>query len=750
MTICRSRQEGQEVAAARAFVTCMARVYMLEAEWFQTEIPRQGDMHTDVTAQDRPIEHMEADMLGRAPFVENVVRALIVEERDKKGHVTSFRSTGMVIGLTGQWGSGKSSILNMVAATLITKVPRVAVATFNPWLVKGRDELLATFFDELRDALGRSLKERGRDVLTAFDKYRTAVTTGARVIGHLADAFGAGGVGHALSREVQQIAKKVKAPKKLAPTAERRNLESKLKAKKIAVVVLIDELDRVEDEDVRAVAQLVKAVGDIKGISYLVAYDSDRVTDALGRGTEAKERRRTGEAYLEKIIQHPIPLRPLLREDVDKLLRLALRQHGLPEFSGLTEDEGSILECVSDEITTPREIKRLAGSYAAIDRMVGREINSVDILGYCWLLTKAPSLRDRFAQIPEKLVDDPSVAESMERVRIHRSDNPASVESVLGLVGAKHERLIRHLFPRFGASRTTKYTGDRISHRRNLIRLLYLGNPPGMPSRTDVELLWHNSDIAALTSEFRVLIANNRLPAIIDRLGDLLPKLPPKGDLTFWPALSHALLRESDWIAEVEPNGALARDAVAYLDQFGRYGHIEADRTRKVIAALQGCDDLVFLPRLLSHHLRSHGLVKGAERSFGQGYLDKSQTESLRDHQLPRYRAAVLNGLLLRRNPNADALWVLSSCDAWDSDLRVALSQQLARPEVRATFAILVVPPGFVTDRASLDVLFGADAILAEMNRVDGKRLDEASSRGICLRRLKKVLMNESLMYADD
>lgn len=47
------------------------------------------------------------------------------------------------------------------------------------------------------------------------------------------------------------------------------------------VVVLIDELDRVEDDEIRTVAQLVRAVMDFPSVSFLLAYDHERVADAL-------------------------------------------------------------------------------------------------------------------------------------------------------------------------------------------------------------------------------------------------------------------------------------------------------------------------------------------------------------------------------------------------------------------------------------------------------------------------------------
>jgi predicted KAP-like P-loop ATPase len=130
--------------------------------------------------------------------------------------------------------------------------------------------------------------------------------------------------------------------------------------------VLIDELDRVEDDEVRAVAQLVKAVGDIEGLAYLVAYDPDRVADALGRG-EGIERQISGARYLEKIIQLPIPLRPLFDEDVEALLEAELTHHSVTFPTAGAENQQEVLAQIKREIATPRDIKRLVGAFAVLE-----------------------------------------------------------------------------------------------------------------------------------------------------------------------------------------------------------------------------------------------------------------------------------------------------------------------------------------------------------------------------------------------
>ena len=698
-------------------------------------------------AQDRAIERAGDDRLNRIPFVENLVRALVIEERDLTAKVIARHSSGVVVGLTGKWGSGKSSILNMLAEEL-RDTDHVAVAVLNPWLFKGRDELLAAFFNELRDALGRSPNEHMREAVKALDKYREAITIAGHFAALLADAHGAGGAATTGWKAIAPVLKSIRKPKDLSPQEERRALEKKLADAKVAVVVLIDELDRVEDDDVRAIAQLVKAVGDIKGLSYLVAYDPDRVADALGRGS-GDERRRTGEAYLEKIVQHPVPLRPLFTNDVIGFLDALLEHHGLSLPPDLSESEMAVVNYIRNIAETPRELKRLVGAYAVIDRMLRQEVSPADLLGYCWLLTKAPTVRDLIASKLDRLVEDPDENEIVRRVTDEMEKKKPDLEATLGAAAMPHEGLIKLLFPRFDKGEH-KDSASRLSRRRNLVRTLYLGDPPGIANRVTVDSLWADTDDVVLEAKLRELMAKGELRPIIERLDDLLPKLPESGDITFWRAFARVLVRDHDWFLEPEPNYALADDAATHLVRLGMRDSRHIDRVKKVVSALAHDGDLIIVPWVLRKHLFRWGLtIHDKTERHGEFVFDKKETEALRDANVHIYRQALLDGRLLRRTPNSEALFVLSNANLWDGDLRQSLTNQLETYEGRASFAALVVPPGHGIDRASLEALFDADHIQTVIEgTTDGQ--DRTTWIGQCLNRLRRALTGKDTMFDDD
>src|SRR5215470_382754 len=94
---------------------------------------------------ERPIETATEDVLGRGAFVRRLSHALI--------HPATRRSTGVVVGLAGRWGSGKSSILNLLQSDIKETYPGALVVRFNPWLVSGRNDLITEFIRELIAAI---------------------------------------------------------------------------------------------------------------------------------------------------------------------------------------------------------------------------------------------------------------------------------------------------------------------------------------------------------------------------------------------------------------------------------------------------------------------------------------------------------------------------------------------------------------------------------------------------------------------
>jgi predicted KAP-like P-loop ATPase len=309
-------------------------------------------------ALERPIDTAAEDKLQRDGFIRRLSDALISPAR---------KATGVIIGITGPWGSGKSSILNLLAQRVGETRPETIVVRFDPWLISGRNDLISEFIAELVAELQQKAdgKRRFKSAIEKLVDYGQTLSPLATLVPFAGTAV----------KETLKLAKD-RIGREKGLHEQRRELVAALAEVDVPIVVLIDELDRIEDEEIRIVAQLVRSVADFPGLSYVLAYDAERVIRALaGRDTDLER----GRAYLEKIVQLQFPLPVLLDNELWALIEADL--DGLCD-EGLIPGERISIEryvglralLVPRLIATPRDVKRLTGTFSTLSRMLGRRL----------------------------------------------------------------------------------------------------------------------------------------------------------------------------------------------------------------------------------------------------------------------------------------------------------------------------------------------------------------------------------------
>lgn len=129
---------------------------------------------------DKALVDSKDDLLNRGSFVRTLADTLITPRLDRsRQKILGHQATGLVIGVTGPWGSGKSSVLNLTAAYLSKKKNVVAVV-FNPWIYEGRNSLLDSFFAEVNSALEKSFWEHMSDISTEVEGYYGVLSFAAK------------------------------------------------------------------------------------------------------------------------------------------------------------------------------------------------------------------------------------------------------------------------------------------------------------------------------------------------------------------------------------------------------------------------------------------------------------------------------------------------------------------------------------------------------------------------------------------
>lgn len=340
---------------------------------------------------DTPVETKEDDKFLRHKFAQHITDLLLTDSANG-----GKRSSGIIVGLNGAWGSGKTSILNFIE-TECNKTDPIIIIKMNPWSVSGDADAIQLFFSLISDAIDERLissTAMARDLKKVFARYAEAggwlasVGTGLPGLGQLASA----------------LAKK----DSIGVVKARKELQEKLEIAHIPIVILIDEIDRLEDDQIRSVMKLVKSILDFKSISCVLAYDFERVVDALGSGANSETKYARGVKYLEKIVTINVQV-PLLYESERKERIFELIAARMPHYnlSGNIENNtelNNLLEILFDGmIKTPRDITRLITMFDFLVKSTSETVNWVDYLAYAALCIKCPHILNQIFDHPQEL-----------------------------------------------------------------------------------------------------------------------------------------------------------------------------------------------------------------------------------------------------------------------------------------------------------------------------------------------------------
>ena len=342
---------------------------------------------------ERCIGANEEDRLGHPIFADHVANAILSQPRGE----------GLTIGIVGGWGSGKSGILNLIYNRLQGGRPRgerilgkdtPLVLRFNPWIVGTRAALLPEFFgvltrgfdliDDLSEGLDKdALKQlrRLRAEILRYEKLLEAAARAAPLVEHTLHAHGipARGVGAILEAALAMVKGR---PASLE--AQKARVVKLLRESPRRVVIVIDDLDRLEPAEAVEVLRLVKAVADFPNIIYVVAYDSALLQNAVEKHLMVPD----GHAFLEKLVQieYPVPLpddfdlRGWFRNEIDRIVGQALG----PGHARNYEDRLSrfLASHAGGFLKVPRDVVRALNSFRAGWLPVRKH---VDVADYVWL-----------------------------------------------------------------------------------------------------------------------------------------------------------------------------------------------------------------------------------------------------------------------------------------------------------------------------------------------------------------------------
>lgn len=238
---------------------------------------------------DEPIQSSSADRLNRSGFAEQLARA-----------VTSLRRTeSVVIGIYGKWGTGKTSLLNLVEEYLQrdSEQPPV-IYRFNPWGFSDQQQLTERFFSDLAVFLQLHISLPPlAGVSETVEEYGELLSPMAGMLFPRAtDAAKAG----------WKIFRRFRPAKRKTATELKARINSALEQAGTKLIIMVDDIDRLNATEIRQVFQLIKLNANFSNTVYLVAFDKTPVERALKEVSPGPPAE-----YLEKIVQVVFNLPPI-------------------------------------------------------------------------------------------------------------------------------------------------------------------------------------------------------------------------------------------------------------------------------------------------------------------------------------------------------------------------------------------------------------------------------------------------------
>jgi predicted KAP-like P-loop ATPase len=200
---------------------------------------------------DSPILNVNEDVLDRNYKAKRITEEIFQTQANQ----------AIGFGITGEWGSGKTSFLNLLKKEINKQNlnKNFVCIDFNPWLNLGVESIIQDFFDTVQT----TLRPYSEDVYREIKQYSDSV----------------------LSISKSNIADSVKSlfgfTFKKNVTSEFIELNKLLKKLNKRIIVFIDDFDRLQSNEIFEILKLIRNTAGFDNFVYVVAYDKSYLNTSL-------------------------------------------------------------------------------------------------------------------------------------------------------------------------------------------------------------------------------------------------------------------------------------------------------------------------------------------------------------------------------------------------------------------------------------------------------------------------------------
>lgn len=252
--------------------------------------------------------------------------------------------------------------------------PAWKIRRFNPWLFSDIDSLLLNFFDEVTGALPVDQKTEARKKVGEYAKKLAPIGKFGGFFGpDLEDTFAKFGGFLSGDKSAED---------------RRSDLTAELDKLGFRVLIVMDDVDRLQPDELLTVLKLIRLIGDLPNIHYLLAYDERTLLDVLMGTPIGNENEGRAAQYVDKMVQVRFDLPPLTDHQQDTIFMDGIQRAFESANACVMDTEFRRLVEFFDErmrgaLRVPRRINKYFGQLSAfLTPEIARE---VDVIDFCIL-----------------------------------------------------------------------------------------------------------------------------------------------------------------------------------------------------------------------------------------------------------------------------------------------------------------------------------------------------------------------------
>lgn len=517
---------------------------------------------TNDLSSDRPINKISEDKLKRKTFAISLADVLC----KWKG------KDSLIVALYGQWGCGKTSIKNMVVDKLKESEETCPyIIEFNPWQWSGQETIAKEFFKQISFSIQKNKNnDIFHDLGKKFSYYNDILGFGTSIINQsayliirlyliLLMAFSVGSIFSKYAKysliflssigflltffkktcfEFSKLFQSIYDYHNKTTLEIKADISEQLRKIDRPIVVIIDDIDRLNSDEIRLLFQLIKINADFPNMIYVLLFQKDIVEKAFDELQEGKE-------FLNKIIQIGFDVPQIEKYILDKVFLKSINDlFGKQQINKERWDE-IYLNGISGFIHSLRDVYRYLPMLEFQIEIHKNDFNNYDI-----------NLID-FAALESIRIFEPKVYNKIyyysdgltEKYRFENDEQKSTrIENMLNdIINQSSEtnkiyvkNIITNLFPTLlEEEEKEEWTIDlRICVNKIFLRYFILSIPYGDITYKDIISIFNaTSNRRELVGEFKRLKANGTIETMIERLPLYMERLQDKHIIPFLSAI---------------------------------------------------------------------------------------------------------------------------------------------------------------------------------------------------------------------